>query len=63
MKPSTKRLVLKILRDLDDMDSSCCSFWACEGPDKRPESMKTCRVCWAVRDARRALKAIASEPK
>jgi hypothetical protein len=22
-----------------------CQYWACDGPTKRPEDMKTCMVC------------------
>jgi len=32
-----------------------CTFWACEGPDVTPESMKTCSVCWKIHDLRAEL--------
>lgn len=34
----------------DHQNGGGCSFFACEGPDVEPESMITCRGCWAVHD-------------
>jgi hypothetical protein len=44
---------------LDALEYAGCQFFACEGPSKRPVSMKTCRVCWSVRHLRKRLGKVA----
>jgi hypothetical protein len=41
------------------LDGGECMFWACEGPDKPFEGMKTCRRCTAIQDLRAELARIA----
>lgn len=55
MRPRTGRRgsdnqLIQLLEDaLENLSSSSCCFWACEGPT-RPKHMITCKKCWAMRD-------------
>jgi hypothetical protein len=44
-----------ILEMFHTLGRNGCKFFACDGPDKRPVSMKTCVNCWTYRTAHRAL--------
>lgn len=48
-KRGTDRRLTALLREaLEDLSSSDCGFWACEGPN-RPIGMMMCRKCAAMR--------------
>lgn len=48
-----KNLMAEILGTLE---RSSCKFWACRGPDVRPEFMITCIRCRTLRNLRRHMK-------
>ncbi len=54
-----KRDIAKVVSRLEDvlhyLERHGCNFWACKGPDY-PRHMITCKNCWAIRDARVALR-------
>lgn len=50
-----KLLRIRLWESTEVLERVGCQFFACDGPNKRPVSMKTCRVCWQIRDNRRAL--------
>jgi len=47
---------IKLIEETLKLLDGICVFWACDGPDKEPVDMKTCRVCNAVRNLRHLLK-------
>ena len=52
--PRLPRDVRQAIREtLEDMEGAECIFFACPGPDVRPISGATCRVCWSLRRLRR----------
>ena len=45
----TDQQIIQELKDcVDELLTTECCFWACDGPDK-PRSMVTCRRCWEIR--------------
>lgn len=47
------KLTISILKMAEDsLERVGCQFFACSGPDKPPEDMKTCHVCRTLREIR-----------
>lgn len=58
--PDGEGLREAVKADLALLEFIGCRYFACEGPDREPEDMLTCRVCWRIRELRTLL---AARPK
>jgi hypothetical protein len=58
MRDAHVQRLIKLAREVAEIGSAGCAFWACDGPDHEPVPMKTCHCCWAVHDARVLLRDI-----
>jgi hypothetical protein len=53
MADTPDRAIIKEM--LEILERVGCMFWACEGPDKPEQPMKTCFICSEIRKVRKYL--------